>query len=227
MGLDPDDPVPAALAGWCHAQIVLYYDTPEPAEERARAVRLAERAAALDGPPGDPLVLTARGGVALMVGERHDADTLGARALAMDPGSAWAWERSAWLRCNSGEAESAIREFGRALHLKGPRRPTTNCLAGIGCSHLAAGRHAEAVPWFRRALLENPNAAWLHRFLGPCHLRLGDLPAARASLDRLRHAYPAVTAKAIVGALPRVDDGRKREVYARMSEDLARLGLGA
>jgi TolB-like protein len=226
MRLDPDDPAPTALAGWCRAQLVLYQATPDPAAERARTLRLAERAAALD-PLGDPLVLTARSGITMLAGQREDAEALLGRAQAIDPSFAWAWERSAWVRANYGEPEAALAHFQRAIPLKGPRAPMANCLAGIGTAHFGAGRHAEAASWIRRALAENPGAVWLNRVLAPCYLALDEREAARASLDRLRRAYPAITVERIAAGLPRFCEGRARGADGPILGGLARLGLPA
>jgi adenylate cyclase len=203
---------------------VLYQATPDPAAERVRALRLAERAAALD-PLGDPLVLTARGSVTMMARHREEAEALLARAQAIDPGFAWAWERSAWIRANYGEAEAALAHFRRAVPLKGSRTPMANCMAGVATAHFSAGRHEEAASWLRRALAENPGALWLNRVLVPCYLALGDRPAARASLDRLRQAYPAITVDRIAMTLPWFCEGRARGADGPIMDGLASLGL--
>lgn len=224
MGLNPDSPAPVALAGWCRAQLVLYQATPDPVAERTRALRLAERAAALD-PLGDPLVLTARGSVTMMARHREEAEALLARAQAIDPGFAWAWERSAWIRANFGEAEAALAHFRRAVPLKGLRFPMANCAAGVATAHFSAGRYEESASWFRRALAENPAAVWLNRVLVPCYLALGNRPAAYASLDRLRQAYPAITVDHIAMTLPWFCEGRARGADGPIMDGLASLGL--
>jgi tetratricopeptide (TPR) repeat protein len=224
MGRDPDDPAPVALAGWCRTQLVLYSAVPDPAAERAHAVRLAERAAALD-PLGDPMVLTARSGVAMMSRQREQADALLTRAQAIDPGFGWAWERSGWVRANYGEAEPAVEHLQRALSLKGTRAPMANCMAGVGVAHFAAGRHAEAARWIGRALAENPGATWLNRILAPAYLALGEREAAGAALDRFRRAYPAMTLEGVVSHLPQVCEGRARGADGPIPDGLAKLGL--
>jgi adenylate cyclase len=224
MELDPDDPAPAALAGWCRAQLGLYWATPDPAAERARALHLVERAAALDA-AGEPMVLTARSGVLMTMREREAADGLLARALAIAPDFAWAWERSAWVRANYGEAEAALGHFRRAVPLKGPRAPLANCMAGLGTAHLSAGRFEEAASWIRRALAENPGAVWLNRLLVPCYIGLGEREAARRALDRLRRAYPEVTVGHITGSLPAICVGRRREADGPVADGLSALGL--
>lgn len=224
MGLDPDDPTPIALAGWCRAQLVLYQATSDPSAERSRALRLADRAAALD-PIGDPMVLTARGSINMMALQREDAETLLVRAQAIDPSFAWAWERSAWMMVNRGEAETALGHFQRAMPLKGAHAPTTNCMAGVGTAHYSAGRYAEAASWIGRALAGNPSAVWLNRVLAPCYLALGERQAAGAALERLRHAYPAITVERVVSGLPTFCGDQARRADGPIPDGLAALGL--
>lgn len=201
MALDPDDARPVALAAWCRVQLVLYHTTSDPAAARLAASRLAERATALD-PLGDPAVLTARSCVAMWTGEPDLADALLARALAIDPGYGWAWERSATVKVCYGKPDRAIAEYRRAIALKGPRAPAANCWAGIGYAHLGAGRYAVAAHWLTKALAENPSASWLHFELVPCFLALDEEQAARASVDRLRRAHPEMTVQRAAATLP-------------------------
>jgi adenylate cyclase len=85
MEIDPDYALAAALAAWCRAQLVMYNGSAAPADDKACAVKLADRAALLDA--DDPLVLTARCLVLTMVGEFEAADGLVARALQLEPSS--------------------------------------------------------------------------------------------------------------------------------------------
>jgi TolB-like protein/AraC-like DNA-binding protein/tetratricopeptide (TPR) repeat protein len=224
MDLGPDDPVPVALAAWCRAQLVLYQAAPDPVSERARALDLADVAAAMD-PLGNPLALTARSGVKMMALQRDEAQALLARARAIDPGFAWALERSAWVKVNRGEPEPALGQFEHAMALKGARAPAANCLAGVGTAHYAAGRFAEAASWIRRALAENPGAAWLHRVLAPCYIALGERRAAEAALDQLRQAYPAITVERVMSGLPTFCGEQARRADGPIPDGLAALGL--
>jgi hypothetical protein len=61
--------------------------------------------------------------------------------------------------------------------------------------------------------------------LVPCYLALGDRPAAHASLDRLRQAYPAITVDRIAMTLPWFCEGRARGADGPIVDGLASLGL--
>src|SRR5262249_11929770 len=120
MEIDPDYAWAPALAAWCHAQLVMHHGTQLPGKERERALRLAERAGILES--DDALVLTARCAVHTMARQLDVADALLARVLALDPVSAWAWERGGWLKTFAGEPESAIEHFRRAICLDPSQR---------------------------------------------------------------------------------------------------------
>ncbi|GEO18975.1 adenylate/guanylate cyclase domain-containing protein [Microvirga aerophila] len=67
MVLDPTYALPKALAAWCYAQRVTYMRTPDPAADRAKALRLAREAASLDS--SDTLVLTVLSAAYNLVGQ--------------------------------------------------------------------------------------------------------------------------------------------------------------
>jgi AraC-like DNA-binding protein/tetratricopeptide (TPR) repeat protein len=219
IALDPDDPAPVALAGWCRTQFVLYHANADIPGEVARARHLADRAAALD-PLGDPLVLTARGCIAMGARWPDEAEALLARASAIDPDFGWAWERRAWMGANFGKPVAALMLFKRAIALKGPRAPMASCFAGIGSAMRDVGRPDKAAGWIRRAIAQNPGAAWFNRLLAPSLLMLGERQAARASLTRFLEAYPGITQSLIIAAHP-----RPSHCFGPLEKGLASLGL--
>ena len=131
--MDPADAVAVALLAFTQFQLVLYYGTELPATAMDSAARLTLRGLSLDN--NDPLVLVACGGVAHWMRRFDAADALLARARAIDPTSAWAWERYGYsLRpcLSSGvkdggvqlshreAADHAIAGFQRAIQLMAP-----------------------------------------------------------------------------------------------------------
>jgi adenylate cyclase len=67
---------------------------PCPAEDRIKAVNLAQEAASLDS--DDPLVLTVLSAAFALVRKFDLGLAAIEKALALDPNSAWAWLRSGW-----------------------------------------------------------------------------------------------------------------------------------
>ena len=221
MEIDPDYALPAALAAWCHAQLVTYQGTLAPAKEREEALRLANRASVLEV-DGDPLVITARCAVHTMMNDLGTADALLDRALALDPTSAWAWERSGWLKTYLGEPELAVRHFGNAIHLAPAHSQNAHRFIGIGSAYFEAGHYEQAVRWKRQAVLEQPGTGWVNRTLAVSYARLGERLAALDSLEALRRCVPDVTISQVISAVPFTQD-----FLERVAEGLNDLGLPA
>ena len=221
MEIDPDYALPAALAAWCHAQLVTYNGTLVPAEERKEALRLANRASVLEV-DGDPLVVTARCAVHTMMKDFDTAEALLERALALDLTSAWAWERSGWLKTYLGQSELAIRHFGNAIRLAPARCQNAHRFIGIGSAYFEGGCYEQAVRWKRQALLEQSSTGWVNRTLAVSYARVGDRLAALNSLEALRRSVPDVTISQVVSAIPFT-----RDFLDRLAEGLNDLGLPA
>jgi adenylate cyclase len=218
IGLDPDDGLAIGLAGWCHAQLVMYNGSRAPCEDRASAVQLAQRAGILDR--NDPLVLTARCAVHTMVGDLNVASCLVARALALDPSLGWAWGRSGWLNSYSGNSEIAIDHFRRAISLDPSSSTKANSFVGIGSAHFHAGRYEAAAFWLRKAMAEQPETLWAHRTLSVSYARLGERTEALKSLNVLRRYCPDLTVNQVVTAIP-----FRSDYLRRLGEGLSDLGL--
>jgi adenylate cyclase len=220
MDIDPDYGMAVGLAAWCHGQLVMYNGSDAPARERACALRLAQRAAILEG--DDPLVLTARAAVYTMAGQFDAAGALLARALQLDPTSAWAWERSGWLNSYLGNSKMAIEHFRRAISLEPSSASNASNFAGIGSAHFGIGRYNAAAAWMRKALREPPATLWANRTLSVSYARLGERLKALESLETLRRYCPDLTVNRVVEAIP-----FGRDHLDRLGEGLSELGLPA
>ena len=192
-----------------------------PAEERKEALRLANRASVLEI-EGDPLVVTARCAVHTMMKDLDTAKALLERALALDPTSAWAWERSGWLKTYLGQSELAIRHFRNAIRLAPARCQNAHRFIGIGSAYFEGGCYEQAVRWKRQALLEQSSTGWVNRTLAVSYARLGERLAALDSLEALRRSVPDVTISQVVSAIPFTQG-----FLDRLSEGLNDLGLPA
>ncbi len=202
--LDPCDPLAVALLACCHCQLAVNLGTSSPAAARAEAERLARRAALLDS--SDPVVTTARGMGMSMSGQCREGHPLVDRALAMDPTSTWAWERSGFSRIAHGEhPDRIIADYTRALQLRGPDRPGGICLLGIAGAHRRAGRLQEAELWGRKALAENPDEASVHRWESRHAFELGDRARMVQAVERLRRLHPEVSVSVLAASDPRAD----------------------
>jgi AraC-like DNA-binding protein len=200
MELAPTDPLPAALAAWCHGQRSGHYFTARPALERQKALAIAAHAACLNA--GDPAVEALVGSAYTLAHDLVRASVHFERALAIDGGCVWAWNRSGWVSLYQGDAAEAIERFQIARSLDPDDPLNFFCTLGIAASHFESGQYAESARWFTRGLAEHPSAVWVNRFRAPAYALAGRKDEARRSLAELASAYPDLTIAQVRAALP-------------------------
>jgi adenylate cyclase len=218
MGLVPRDPLPIAIAAWCHGLRAAHHFTARPEAEKALARDLATRAARLNA--GDALAETMLAAGYTLSHDLGAAEVHVQRALALDGSSAWAWGRSAWIKAYAGHAEEAIEEFQIARSLA-PADPLHFLWSiGIACAAFQTARYADSIRWFRRALAENPACTWNKRFLTPAYVFAGRTDEGQRTLAELTTAYPGLTITDVRSALP-----WNAQYLERVSEGLEHVGM--
>ena len=218
LRLDPDYPSALSLAAWCRGQRVVYNWSTNIQEDKRETLRLAQAAAALAH--DDPFILTVLGAALTITREFQRAASMLDRALSLDPNSAWAWNRSGWLRDYLDDPETAIDQFERSLRLSPFDPMAFNCEVGIGGAHFIARRYEAAAQWMEKALRSKPSAIWVHRTLAPAYALAGELDKARDSVGELLKDYPEIRISDILQAL-----AFSKEVLDRFAEGLRQAGL--
>jgi adenylate cyclase len=218
LRLDPDYPSALSLAAWCRGQRVVYNWSTNIQEDKRETLRLAQAAAALAH--DDPFILTVLGAALTITREFQRAASMLDRALSLDPNSAWAWNRSGWLRDYLDDPETAIDQFERSLRLSPFDPMAFNCEVGIGGAHFIARRYEAAAQWMEKALRSKPSAIWVHRTLAPAYALAGELDKARDSVGELLKDYPEIRISEILQAL-----AFSKEVLDRFAEGLRQAGL--
>ena len=191
LAIDPEYPLALSLAGWCHAQRMVYNWTDDIDAARSAALSHAERAAELSG--DDPLILAVLGAVHTFLRNYGTARIMLERAVALDPNAAWAWSRLGWLENYSEHSERAIEYFQRALRLSPLDPMNFNNYVGMGSAHEIAERYDEAVVLYRRGLQERPHALWILRNLVCSLVGAGRMEEAKVEFAHLCSAYPGFT----------------------------------
>jgi len=218
MELAPQDPLPVALAAWCHAQRGSHHLAAQAAAEKRIGRALAERGARLKS--GDPIAESLLGAACMLAGDFETASVHVERALALDGACAWAWNRSGMLNIYRGQFADATECF-QIARAADPENPLNfMCSIGIGSAHFDSGRYQEAGRWFARAIAEHPAAMWVNRFRAPALFLAGKRDEARKSLREFRRAYPGVGMAEIRLALP-----YPQSHWDRLCEGLAGLGM--
>jgi adenylate cyclase len=191
LAIDPEYPLALSLAGWCHAQQLVYNWTDDIDTARDAALRHAEKAAELSG--GDPLILAVLGTVHTFLRNYGTARILLERAVSLDPNAAWAWSRLGWLENYSDHPDRALENFERAFRLSPLDPMNFNNYVGMAEAHQSAERYEEAVPLYRRALQERPHADWILRSLVASLVGAGRMEEAKVEFANLLRAYPNLT----------------------------------
>ena len=197
--IDPDYPLALSLAGWCHAQNVVYNWSGDIAYSQERDQELAERAVSFSG--DDSLVLTVLGTVKTILREFGPARVLLERAVSLDSNAAWAWQRLGWLETYSDHSQIALDDFSRALRLSPLDPMNFNVYAGIGSAYEVVQDYDQAVAHYRRALEERPHAYWINRHLASAMVGAGQMHEAAQAYDVLMSHYPDLTLASVRSAL--------------------------
>lgn len=219
MGLAPDDPLPVAVAAWCHGQRASYYLVPRPGSEREAARRLVKRGAALNG-DRTALAQTMFAAACTLTHDLESAAFHAEQAVAMDGSLAWAWGRKGWIHACRGEVNPALESFHIARRLAPADPLNFLCSIGIASACFEAYRYDAAIQWYRRALAEQPRAILVNRFLAPSCVLAGRMDEAEHSLAELVRAFPDLTIEQVRVSLPHTNS-----YLDRAAEGLERVGM--
>jgi TolB-like protein len=221
-GLDPGFPHALAYAGFAHEQRhILGGATPPGVDDFALASDLCQRALAQAGRDAVVLVIAAI--------ERHGlgddgeaALALSERALALNPNSSFVLTMAAFIHRQRGRADRAIGLYEHALRLDPTSPHNAMRVENIGCCHLREGRYAEAVEYIRRALAMGASWDLALVNLVVAEALLGEMDAARSTLERFLRVRPGATIRGMIERLPPGARGGEGRIW---TEGLRRAGL--
>jgi AraC-like DNA-binding protein/tetratricopeptide (TPR) repeat protein len=218
MELMPRDGLPVALAAWCHAQRGSHHLSPRPAAEKLSGLELVARGTRLNS--DDAVVQSLFGSACALAGEFDRAALHIDRALSLDGGSAWAWNRVGMLDVYRGNFGDATECFQIARDLD-PCNPLNFMSSiGIGSAHFDVGRYDEAARWFARAMAEHPAAVWVNRFHAPALLLAGQKDRATRAFAELTRKYSGLSIATLRQAIP-----YRKNHWDRLAEGLIDLGM--
>lgn len=186
---DPTFAPPYALAAECLVFRIDCAWSEDRARDKREAANLAN--AALQRDRGDPTVLVLAAHV--LAYTEHDyvrPNALIARALALNPNCALAYQLGGWNKIYAGDPAAAIEWFGRGKHLSPVDTKSFIYDSGIAYALIMLGRDEEALHWANKAVAAN--ARWMtgHRALASALAHLGRLDEARAVGSRVRRGVP-------------------------------------
>ena len=220
IALDPDlCPAESTRAHGAMPSVSPTCGPPDPAEDRAKAIKLAQEAASLDS--NDPLVLTVLSACVCPrreVRPRARYHREGAR-LGPELGLGVASQRLGELLYASNP-DKAIEHFHRSMRLSPLDPMHFNALVGIGAAHFGKGQYDEAARWIEQALREKPSATWVYRLLTTTYANAGRLEEAKQAAAKLLEAFPDLTVSKAIDAAPGQPD-----TIVRYAQGLREAGL--
>lgn len=176
----PGEPLPPALMSQCHATLVAQGWSRDVAADAAEGTRLA-RAALATGAEDSVVLMMAGHSLGFLAQDLDAALELLGRSLRINPNSAAGYERSGWVHCYVGDAETAAAHF-RAAKRQSPLDETTYRFdSGLGLALCMLGAFEEALAPLRRSILDVPRWTVSHRVLAACLAHLGREDEARAA----------------------------------------------
>lgn len=209
LELEPEFAPALAQAAGCHSQLYINQWTDDRDFHRAEGLLLAERAVRAGS--DDAAVLAQVANAAMELDRNIDrASGLIERAVALNPGSAYAWFISGLLKLIGGHGEESMEHLQRAARLDPISRLNEIARAHIGICHALLGDFENALRVLRATSFRTPRIQlWL---LCIC-ARLAQWPEAREEL-RLYEQMTNIPPEVLI-------------VDTTQREDLQRMGLDA
>jgi AraC-like DNA-binding protein len=215
---EPRDPVPMSLAAWCHGLRAGHHFTTNSKNERDKALQLASDATGSGA--GNPISHTMLSAAYMLAHDLPAAEYHARTALKIDGASAWGWGRLGWVHAYRGETAKAIECCHIARVLAPSDALSFVWSIGIAAANFELGHYNQAVQWYKRALVEQPKAAWINRFLAPAFALADQKDQGSHSLDALYRSFPELTIAEIRTGLPHTV-----KLLDLVAEGLAGLGM--
>jgi TolB-like protein len=182
MRLEPEFAPALAHAAGCHSQILVNGWDDDAETHRREVLRLAHQAAECGADDASALAQAANAVIDLG-GHEELAAALSARALALNPGSAFAWFISGLVGIMRGEPEKAIAHLAQATRLDPVSSLHDKASAHIGVGHALLGDWAEAAGVIGQSSFRPPRVRLI---LVAAYGQLGRLEEARRELEHYK-----------------------------------------
>jgi adenylate cyclase len=218
--VDPTYATAYALAADWHSVRVNQGLSPDPAADFREAERLSRLALTLDR--FDPRALSLCGHVrAFSFRDFDQSIELFDRALAANPSSAIAWQRSSPTFSYIGETYEARRRADIGLRLSPYDADVFFSYAIVALSSYAAGDYADAAQWARRSAALNPRFAANLRFLAASLAASNQVEEARQAAQDLLRVDPNFSSRRFTDGHAFKDPAMRRQ----FGDHLIKAGL--
>jgi adenylate cyclase len=188
IALDPGFGAALALASRCHYVIALYGWSSDAAPHRRAAVEMIQRAVKAAG--DDAFVLSIAAIIAAYLeNDIARASGFAERAIAANPGSAFAWNASGAVLCRTDQLDLAVERLQASVRLDptGPDRPSRLLFLSMALFQKRQFEESTALADELFQHFDNPTGCAI---VAASRGQLGQLDRAREALARYRAASP-------------------------------------
>ena len=194
---------------------------PLTADERAEAVRLADRAARAG--EDDAFALARAGHVLTYLGRQYDRGmAMTERAVALNPNLAVAWDSRGWVTLMSDQPQLAIESFERMLRLSPLDHLRVRAWNGTSFAWFALGHYEEGCAAALKSLQFAKHVHTLSAYIMNA-VEAGHDADAKRAVEELLARQPGFRASHVREAFP----VRSVEISERMAASLRKAGLPA
>jgi adenylate cyclase len=184
----PEVPMAYLLMGHVYFDEYLLGIGKSPEESLEKGIEMAQKALAMDDS-----IANAHGLLSMLYIRKREHDKAiaeGERAVALEPGGAFAHETYAWSLTYACRAEEAIPICQKALRLNPSGMGTTQLYLVFGLALRLTGRYEEAVSAFKKALQRSPDNIFAHIYLAACYIIMDRDKEAHAEAAEVLRVNP-------------------------------------
>ncbi len=186
ISLDPDYASAYSFLGTTHFLDVALGETASPKQSMVNAMKLAQKAIAIDDSLADAHRLM--GLIYTMTKQYEKGIAASERAVTLGPNDEGAHRTLGMALRYACRWEESIPEYEKAIRLN--PFPTSRTFCGLGMAYIFCGRHEEAVSACKKAVLRQPNDIFSHIALTFAYCESGQEEDARATAAQVLRINP-------------------------------------
>ncbi len=218
ISIDPNYAIAYYLLAQTHHRDVFTRSTSSPKESIAKAIKLTQKAIALDDSLAEAHGLL--GWLYTMRRQHEKGIAQAEQALALNPNSADTYQFFGLTLNYAGKHEEAIILHKKAIRLN-PFPPTPLSYMRVALACRDAEHYQEVIPICRKILQQEPDFIFAHTLLASSYAQMGRLEEARAEAAEVLRIDPKFSVDYLCKKLPyKYDMDRKR-----VRDSLLKAGL--
>jgi len=205
---------PIIFLGWLYMVDYWFGWSETPEKSREKAVELVQTALSLNDLIDPPHILSAK--IAYSYRRYEEALSEGERAVFLNPSGADASANFACVLTFSGMPEKGFYWLDKAFRLN--PLPPTYYYAYAGMANNVMGRYEEAIEFYKKGLIVNPDYLYIHVGLTESYSLLGRDEEALRSAAQVKRVHPGFSAKYHMKSLQYRNEADEKRFFGALSK---------